>query len=119
MILIDILALALATQAVQEAWFSGSIFETQRRAIARRLQEPAPPWWARLLACVLCTGYHVALGLTCLYYVPSLMSVSAGVISTMLIAWLAATRAVQLVHMALPIALRPEPIVEYPEGPVS
>lgn len=115
----DVLALALAAQAVQEAWFSGSIFDRPRRAVARRMEGPIAPWWARLLACPLCTGYHVVLWLAVLLLGPGLIWGTLAPWGRLALGWLAATRLVQLGHMALPKELRPEPIVFWPEGPPS
>jgi len=59
---LDLLALTLATAAIIDVWFNGSILAEWRADIEAIVtsETTVAPWWARLLNCAFCLSHHVS-----------------------------------------------------------
>lgn len=114
--LLDLIAVVLATGAIIEVWHKGSIF-AGLRARAEAQQDVTDPesWRGRLLElllCPFCKSYHVPLWLFVGLLLGDWFGVTIGAGVRLLVYALAATRASNLLDGLLPPRMRYDPPTE-------
>lgn len=111
--LLDFLAVVLATGAVIEVWHKGSIF-AEARAYAQALQDVTPPDSIKgraleLLMCPFCKSYHVPFWLFVLLLAGDWIGATIGAVVRLVVYALAATRVSNLLDGFLPPRMRYDP----------
>ncbi len=111
--LLDFLAVVLATGAIIEVWHKGSIF-AEARAYAQAVQDVTPPESLKgrlleLLMCPFCKSYHVPFWLFVALLASDWMSATIGAIVRLVVYALAATRVSNLLDGFLPPRMRYDP----------
>lgn len=111
--LLDFLAVVLATGAIIEVWHKGSIF-AESRAYAQALQDVTPPESLKgrlleLLLCPFCKSYHVPFWLMVFLLAGDWIGATIGGIVRLVVYALAATRVSNLLDGFLPPRMRYDP----------
>jgi hypothetical protein len=111
--LLDFLAVVLATGAIIEVWHKGSIF-ANARAYAQAVQDVTPPESLKgrlleLLMCPFCKSYHVPFWLFVALLAGDATSATIGAIVRLVVYALAATRVSNLLDGFLPAPMRYDP----------
>jgi hypothetical protein len=124
--LLDFVAVVLATGAIIEVWHKGSIF-AEARAYAQALQDVTPPESLKgraleLLLCPFCKSYHVPFWLFVALLAGDGFGATIGAIVRLVVYALAATRVSNLLDGFLPARMRYDPPLEgahYGRGPTA
>jgi hypothetical protein len=96
-LLIEVLLLALATGAVVDVWFNGSIFAHHRARI-----EALENIFSELMGCSLCLNYQTAIWLTCgLWVLPMFVPGWAAIVLRGLLVALAVARLAWLINCVI------------------
>lgn len=111
--LLDFLAVVLATGAIIEVWHKGSIF-AEARAYAQALQDVTPPESLKgrlleLLMCPFCKSYHVPFWLMVFLLAGDWIGATIGGVVRLVVYALAATRVSNLLDGFLPPRMRYDP----------
>lgn len=69
-IVFDLLILSMASSALLDVWFQGSLFSSYRSWLEAR-GELERGWWARLLTCRFCSSYSLPWLLSLLFLLPA------------------------------------------------
>lgn len=117
--LLDFLAVVLATGAVIEVWHKGSIF-ADLRARAQALQDVTDPDTLQgkaleLLLCPFCKSYHVPFWLFVALLLGDWFGVTIGAVVRLVVYALAATRLSNIIDGLMPPRLRYAPPIEESE----
>jgi hypothetical protein len=112
--LLDFVAVILATGAIIDVWHKGSIFAS-KRAYIQAVQDNTDPdtikgKWLELLTCAYCESYHVPVYLFAILLAADYFSATLATVVRVFVYGWAATRASNLIDGLLPNRMRYAPI---------